>query len=371
MLGIFDYETLKEEERQRPVSSPVTTSSTSPTATKVKTSFTSLQHSTNSLLPKTDTTSTTVTTSSPFTSCSNNGAQQRKRKPLKSISNKDETPGFTFKISGTSTSSLNFEFSPSTFTHSMHSLFLEDGFNSSYSSSSTATRRRRLSSSCFNIIQTSNHSSGSQTPKNTAAATPTHTPPSNHTPKPRQRAQSLSFSVNTTTTTASSKRASQGSRRSSVSITSILQSCRSIENGSSESFSPNSTPSSSQEIGNGHGNGSGGGHGSLTHLIPNSFLQTTSRRTSTHTSVTECFCSSCSSTITPYWRDGWSSNVMLCNACGLRYQKFATRCPECRYIPRKEDGLGGNCIKCHTPWHVGPEDSSIRGTGYNPSGLLI
>lgn len=98
--------------------------------------------------------------------------------------------------------------------------------------------------------------------------------------------------------------------------------------------------------------------GSLAHLVPNSFLATTSRRISTHGAAPGCVCSSCGCLETPYWRDGWSEDVMLCNACGLRFQKFARRCPACRYIPRKEDSLGSRCIKCATPWVVGPPSSS-------------
>lgn len=94
--------------------------------------------------------------------------------------------------------------------------------------------------------------------------------------------------------------------------------------------------------------------GSLAHLVPNAYLQTTSRRISTHSSAPGCLCTSCGSTVTPYWRDGWSEHVMLCNACGLRFQKFARRCPACMYIPRKEDSLGDRCIKCNNFWIVGP-----------------
>lgn len=93
--------------------------------------------------------------------------------------------------------------------------------------------------------------------------------------------------------------------------------------------------------------------GSLSHLVPNQYLQTTSRRVSTHGTAPGCACTSCGSTVTPYWRDGWATDVMLCNACGLRYQKFARRCPMCMYIPRKEDSLGDRCIKCNNLWIVG------------------
>lgn len=93
--------------------------------------------------------------------------------------------------------------------------------------------------------------------------------------------------------------------------------------------------------------------GSLSHLIPNRLLMTLSRRASVTSSADGCHCASCLCTITPYWRDGWADDVMLCNACGLRYQKFARRCPKCVYIPRKDDSLGGNCVRCGTPWTVG------------------
>lgn len=93
--------------------------------------------------------------------------------------------------------------------------------------------------------------------------------------------------------------------------------------------------------------------GSLSHLIPNRLLSTVSRRISVSQPHPQCTCASCASTITPYWRDGWSPEVMLCNACGLRYQKFGRRCPACVYIPRKEDSLATVCIRCSTPWIIG------------------
>lgn len=101
--------------------------------------------------------------------------------------------------------------------------------------------------------------------------------------------------------------------------------------------------------------------GSLAHLVPNQFLQTTSRRVSTHGTATGCSCSSCGSTVTPYWRDGWNPDVMLCNACGLRFQKFARRCPACMYIPRKEDSLGDRCVKCSAYWVIGPSVNASSG----------
>lgn len=87
-----------------------------------------------------------------------------------------------------------------------------------------------------------------------------------------------------------------------------------------------------------------------SHLVPNRVLMSTSRRISTHSPNTLCQCTSCYAKITPYWRDGWANDIMLCNACGLRFQKFAQRCPECAYIPRKEDGQLIQCPQCKRKW---------------------
>ena len=89
---------------------------------------------------------------------------------------------------------------------------------------------------------------------------------------------------------------------------------------------------------------------SLAHLVPNSLLMSLSRRVSAHGSAEGCRCSSCGITVTPYWRDGWADNVMLCNACGLRFQKFAQRCRKCHYIPRKEDNVAHVCPQCNAAW---------------------
>jgi hypothetical protein len=89
---------------------------------------------------------------------------------------------------------------------------------------------------------------------------------------------------------------------------------------------------------------------SLSHLVPNKLLSSLSRRVSASSSHDLCRCSSCSQSVTPYWRDGWAEDVMLCNACGLRFQKFAQRCMYCKYIPRKEDGVEHTCPQCQAPW---------------------
>lgn len=61
-------------------------------------------------------------------------------------------------------------------------------------------------------------------------------------------------------------------------------------------------------------------------------------------------CISCGATKTPYWREAWSSTVLLCNACGLRFSKFRRRCLDCSYVPRKEDKGSKACTKCGGPW---------------------
>ena len=89
---------------------------------------------------------------------------------------------------------------------------------------------------------------------------------------------------------------------------------------------------------------------SLSHLVPNKLLSSISRRISANSSHELCRCSSCNQSVTPYWRDGWADDIMLCNACGLRFQKFAQRCMYCKYIPRKEDGVEDTCPQCQAPW---------------------
>ncbi|CAG8442350.1 11977_t:CDS:2 [Rhizophagus irregularis] len=75
-------------------------------------------------------------------------------------------------------------------------------------------------------------------------------------------------------------------------------------------------------------------------------------------------CASCRTKSTPCWRPGWSTDLMLCNSCGLRYKKTKCVCvnPECRYIPLKSEynamfkkPKNGDspdpkrCCKCQTP----------------------
>jgi hypothetical protein len=52
-------------------------------------------------------------------------------------------------------------------------------------------------------------------------------------------------------------------------------------------------------------------------------------------------CENCGITDTPQWRKGWFSNILnrsvvLCNACGLKYNKNQF-CPYCMYVYYKEE----------------------------------
>lgn len=121
------------------------------------------------------------------------------------------------------------------------------------------------------------------------------------------------------------------------------ESCRETRKSSISSISSNNGGVSQKKKFNAAGN-------SLGHLVPNKILSSISRRISANSSHELCRCSSCNQSVTPYWRDGWADDVMLCNACGLRFQKFAQRCMYCKYIPRKEDGVEDTCPQCQAPW---------------------
>jgi len=52
-------------------------------------------------------------------------------------------------------------------------------------------------------------------------------------------------------------------------------------------------------------------------------------------------CENCGILDTPQWRKGWFSDILnryvvLCNACGLKYNKNQF-CPHCRYVYYKEE----------------------------------
>ncbi|KRH94951.1 hypothetical protein M153_880009381 [Pseudoloma neurophilia] len=60
-------------------------------------------------------------------------------------------------------------------------------------------------------------------------------------------------------------------------------------------------------------------------------------------------CYSCKTRCTPYWRDGWSPGITLCNACGLRFAKYRKVCSTCKAIGVKgnyDNITCPNCRKC-------------------------
>ncbi|XP_058381405.1 GATA-type zinc finger protein 1 [Diceros bicornis minor] len=66
-------------------------------------------------------------------------------------------------------------------------------------------------------------------------------------------------------------------------------------------------------------------------------------------------CASCSTQRTPLWRDA-EDGTPLCNACGIRYKKYGTRCASCWLVPRKNvqpKRLCGRCGVSLSP-HQGP-----------------
>lgn len=59
-------------------------------------------------------------------------------------------------------------------------------------------------------------------------------------------------------------------------------------------------------------------------------------------------CYSCSTRVTPYWRDGWSPGILLCNACGLRFSKYRKVCHICKAIGIKANFERITCPICKT-----------------------
>lgn len=57
-----------------------------------------------------------------------------------------------------------------------------------------------------------------------------------------------------------------------------------------------------------------------------------------------CVCCNC--TNTPMWRDG-RGGMRLCNACGIRWQKYGLCCTNCSYVPRKNE-RGTICRRCNS-----------------------
>ncbi|EDL25155.1 mCG52721 [Mus musculus] len=66
-------------------------------------------------------------------------------------------------------------------------------------------------------------------------------------------------------------------------------------------------------------------------------------------------CASCRTQRTPLWRDA-EDGTPLCNACGIRYKKYGTRCSSCWLVPRKSiqpKRLCGRCGMSQDP-HLSP-----------------
>lgn len=57
-------------------------------------------------------------------------------------------------------------------------------------------------------------------------------------------------------------------------------------------------------------------------------------------------CACCHCTQTPMWRDG-RNGLRLCNACGIRWQKYGICCKVCFYVPRKLENSSGTCKRCN------------------------
>lgn len=66
-------------------------------------------------------------------------------------------------------------------------------------------------------------------------------------------------------------------------------------------------------------------------------------------------CASCMTQRTPLWRDA-EDGTPLCNACGIRYKKYGTRCSSCWLVPRKNVQPKRLCGRCGVSLgpHQGP-----------------
>lgn len=73
--------------------------------------------------------------------------------------------------------------------------------------------------------------------------------------------------------------------------------------------------------------------------------------TTSFTKHTKKTCQSCHTTKTPLWRDS-EDGTPYCNACGIRYRKYRTRCPSCFCVPHKDDLITSTCGMCGL--HYGP-----------------
>uniref|UniRef100_A0A452EZR5 Zinc finger GATA like protein 1 n=1 Tax=Capra hircus TaxID=9925 RepID=A0A452EZR5_CAPHI len=68
-------------------------------------------------------------------------------------------------------------------------------------------------------------------------------------------------------------------------------------------------------------------------------------------------CASCKTKRTPLWRDA-EDGTPLCNACGIRYKKYGTRCSSCWLVPRKNVQPKKLCGRCGVS--LGPHPASAQ-----------
>ncbi|CAI9169812.1 unnamed protein product [Rangifer tarandus platyrhynchus] len=68
-------------------------------------------------------------------------------------------------------------------------------------------------------------------------------------------------------------------------------------------------------------------------------------------------CASCRTERTPLWRDA-EDGTPLCNACGIRYKKYGTRCSSCWLVPRKNVQPKKLCGRCGVS--LGPHSASAQ-----------
>ncbi|RVD92838.1 Transcriptional regulatory ASH1 [Tubulinosema ratisbonensis] len=86
-------------------------------------------------------------------------------------------------------------------------------------------------------------------------------------------------------------------------------------------------------------------------IIKNPIFEEVSRRICKDKKRSNFNCTSCNTGITFYWRDGWDSNIILCNKCGLRFEKGRFYCKKCSYVPKKKEKDGKKCCsKCLYEW---------------------
>ena len=70
-----------------------------------------------------------------------------------------------------------------------------------------------------------------------------------------------------------------------------------------------------------------------------------------------CIC--CARTNTPLWRDIGAGRP-LCNACGIRWNKYGIICNVCNYVPCKQERQYVQCVRCQA---VMPEAVRTRRGG--------